>query len=133
MAIVVVYRREYMSTNFEDIKQLIVEAQLASTPQEKMISEMTNGMSNLLSADDIIECLCITTDEFKELVNLPNHELRYPTNAILLAYYNSKLVNARIELVNRDLEGESTFPKPDLYILGKARWKKETFLYLHYF
>ena len=42
MAIVVVYRREYMSTNFEDIKQLIVEAQLASTPQEKMISEMTN-------------------------------------------------------------------------------------------
>ena len=93
-----------------------------------MISEITSGMSNVISAHDIIKRLGITPDEFQELVNLPNHYLRNTGGTFgETLYKSSRLFDSHIELINRDLEGKSTFPKPDFYILGKARWKKETF------
>lgn len=114
-----------MVKKFEDVKQSIVEAQLAS---DKMISEITSGMSSVISAHDIIKRLGVTPDEFQELVNLPNHYLRNTGGTFGEALYrSSRLFDSHIELINRDLEGKSTFPKPDFYILGKARWKKETF------
>lgn len=117
-----------MVKNFEDVKQSIVEAQLASIPSDKMISEITSGMSNVISAHDIIKRLGITPDEFQELVNLPNHYLRNTGGTLAATLYSSsRLFDSHIELINKDLEGKSTFPKPDFYILGKARWKKETF------
>ena len=86
------------------------------------------GAADLLSANDIIKRLGITADEFQELVNLPNHYLRNTGGTFGEALYrSSRLFDSHIELINKDLEGKSTFPKPDFYILGKARWKKETF------
>ena len=117
-----------MSTKFEDVKQSIVEAQLASTPKDKVVNDIMKGAADLLSANDIIKRLGITADEFQELVNLPNHYLRNTGGTFGEALYrSSRLFDSHIELINRDLEGKSTFPKPDFYILGKARWKKETF------
>ncbi|MDC2824574.1 hypothetical protein PHA51_00785 [Rodentibacter pneumotropicus] len=115
-------------TEFKDVKNAIVEAQLASIPSDQMISEITLGMSNVISAHDIIKRLGITIDEFKELVNLPNHYVRTTGSPLAATLYNSsRLFETNIELVNKELEGKTTFPKPDFYILGKARWKKETF------
>jgi hypothetical protein len=116
-----------MSTKFEDVKQFIVEAQLASTPKDKVVNDIMKGTADLLSANDIIKRLGITADEFKELVNLPNHYLRTRGGLAGALHNNTTLFNANIELINQDLEKASSFPKPDLYILGKARWKKETF------
>ncbi|MDU4440264.1 MAG: hypothetical protein E7I89_06120 [Haemophilus parainfluenzae] len=117
-----------MSTKFEDVKQSIVEAQLASTPKDKVVNDIMKGAADLLSANDIIKRLGITADEFQELVNLPNHYLRNTGGTFGEALYrSSRLFDSHIELINKDLEGKSTFPKPDFYILGKARWKKETF------
>lgn len=117
-----------MSTKFEDVKQAIVEAQLASTPKDKVVNDIMKGAADLLSANDIIKRLGITADEFQELVNLPNHYLRNTGGTFGEALYrSSRLFDSHIELINKDLEGKSTFPKPDFYILGKARWKKETF------
>ena len=117
-----------MSTKFEDVKQFIVEAQLASTPKDKVVNDIMKGTADLLSANDIIKRLGITADEFQELVNLPNHYLRNTGGTFGEALYrSSRLFDSHIELINKDLEGKSTFPKPDFYILGKARWKKETF------
>lgn len=117
-----------MTTEFENVKQAIVDAQLASTPRDQMAHEITNGMANLLSAHDIIKRLGITANEFQELVNLPNHYLQTTGGVLGVSRHNTeRLFEARIELINKDLEGKSTFPKPDFYLLGKARWKKETF------
>ena len=117
-----------MVKKFEDVKQSIIDAQLASITSDKMIDEITGGMSNVISAHDIIKRLGITPDEFQELVNLPNHYLRNTGGTFAEALYRStRLFDSHVELINRDLEGKSTFPKPDFYILGKARWKKETF------
>ena len=117
-----------MSTKFEDVKQSIVEAQLASTPKDKVVNDIMKGAADLLSANDIIKRLGITADEFQELVNLPNHYLRNTGGTFgETLYRSSRLFDSHIELINKDLEGKSTFPKPDFYILGKARWKKETF------
>ena len=117
-----------MSTKFENVKQSIVEAQLASAPKYKVVNGIMKGAADLLSANDIIERLGITADEFQELVDLPNHYLRNTGGTFGEALYrSSRLFDSHIELINKDLEGKSTFPKPDFYILGKARWKKETF------
>ena len=117
-----------MSTKFEDVKQAIIEAQLASIPRNEIINEITSGMANFLSADDIIKCLDITPDEFQNLVNLPNHYLK-TTGSPLVAtlYHKNRFFDSSLELVNESLESKATFPKPDFYLLGKARWKKETF------
>lgn len=113
-------------TEFKDVKSAIVEAQLASTPKDKVVSDIMKGSADLLSANDIIQRLGITANEFEILVGLPNHYVR--TNRGLGAVIHSaKMFDPYIELVNSELEKNITFPKPDIYILGKARWKKETF------
>ena len=78
-----------MSTKFEDVKQSIVEAQLASTPKDKVVNDIMKGAADLLSANDIIKRLGITADEFQELVNLPNHYLRNTGGTFGEALYRS--------------------------------------------
>lgn len=113
-------------TEFKDVKQSIVAAQLASTPKDKVVSDIMKGRADLLSANDIIQRLSITANEFERLVGLPNHYVR--TNGGLGAVMRStQMFDPHIELINSELEKNITFPKPDIYILGKARWKKETF------
>lgn len=115
-----------MVKNFEDVKQSIVEAQLASSPKDKMINSIMKGTADLLSANDIINRLGITPNEFEKMVNLPRHYV----NAKGLGgavHAANVLFDPHIELINHDLEEKTMFPKPDLYILGKARWTKETF------
>lgn len=112
---------------FKDVKQAIVEAQLASTPKDKMINNIMKGSAELLSANDIILRLGITANEFEKLVKLPNHYLRINGGLGAALAATHSLFDPHIELINQDLEKSSTFPKPDLYILGKARWTKETF------
>lgn len=114
-------------TEFEDVKQAIVEAQLASTPKDKVVNDIMKGSAELLSANDIINRLGITAVEFQELVNLPNHYLRTNGGLGAAVYTTKRMFDAHIELINQELEKNLSFPKPDLYILGKARWKKETF------
>ena len=113
-------------TEFKDVKQSIVAAQLASTPKDKVVSDIMKGSADLLSANDIIQRLSITANEFERLVGLPNHYVR--TNGGLGAVMRSaQMFDPHIELINSELEKNITFPKPDIYILGKALWKKETF------
>ncbi|MEG9489351.1 hypothetical protein [Mannheimia indoligenes] len=114
-------------TEFEDVKQAIVEAQLASTPKDKVVNDIMKGSAELLSANDIINRLGITAVEFQELVNLPNHYLRTNGGLGAAVYTTKRMFDAHIELINQELEKNLSFPEPDLYILGKARWKKETF------
>lgn len=114
-------------TEFKDVEDAIVETQLASTPRDKVINDIVKGAGNFLSANDIIKRLGISADEFKDLVNLPNHYIRTNGGLGAALYSSTRLFDATVELVNKDLEQKKSFPKPDLYILGKARWKKETF------
>lgn len=114
-------------TEFKDVKQAIVEAQLAATPRDKLVNDIMKGSADLLSANDIITRLGISADEFKELVNLPNHYLRTNGGVGATVYNTKRMFDTHIELINQELEKNISFPKPDLYILGKARWKKETF------
>lgn len=114
-------------TEFKDVKQAIVEAQLASTPKDKVINDIMKGSAELLSANDIINRLGITAKEFQELVNLPNHYLRANGGLGAALHTTQRMFDTHIELINQELEKKLFFPKPDLYILGKARWKKETF------
>ncbi|EER47566.1 hypothetical protein AM305_07793 [Actinobacillus minor NM305] len=114
-------------TEFKDVKQAIVEAQLASTPKDKVINDIMKGSAELLSANDIINRLGITAKEFQELVNLPNHYLRTNGGLGSALHTTQRMFDTHIELINQELEKKLFFPKPDLYILGKARWKKETF------
>lgn len=116
-----------MNTKFEEVKQSIVEAQLASTPKDKMVNNIMKGSSELLSANEIIQQLGIEPYEFEQLVNLPNHYIQMNNSLGATLARSTRLVGGKIELINRDLEKKSQFPKPDLYILGKARWTKETF------
>ncbi|OBW93004.1 hypothetical protein [Gallibacterium salpingitidis] len=112
---------------FKDVKQAIVEAQLASTPKDRMINSIMTGATELLSANDIILRLGITANEFEKLIKLPNHYLRTSSGFGAALSATQALFDTHIELINKDLEKISTFPNPDLYILGKARWTKETF------
>lgn len=114
-------------TEFKDVKEAIVEAQLASTPKDKVINDIMKGSAELLSANDIINRLGITAREFQELVNLPNHYLRSNGGLGAALHTTQRMFDPHIELINQELEKKLFFPKPDLYILGKARWKKETF------
>lgn len=114
-------------TEFKDVKQSIVEAQLASTPKDKVVNDIIKGSAELLSANDIINRLGITVEEFQELVNLPQHYLKANGGLGAAIYRTQRMFDAHIELINQELEKNLSFPKPDLYILGKARWKKETF------
>ncbi len=112
-------------TEFKDVKQAIVEAQLASTPKDKVVNDIMKGSAELLSANDIINRLGIGADEFQELVNLPNHYLRINGGLGAAVYNTRRMFDTHVELVNQELEKNISFPKPDLYILGKARWKKK--------
>ncbi|MCI7353330.1 MAG: hypothetical protein SPE06_05460 [[Actinobacillus] rossii] len=114
-------------TEFKDVKQAIVEAQLAATPRDKLVNDIMKGSADLLSANDIITRLGISADEFMKLVNLPNHSLRTNGGLGAAVYASRRMFDAHIELINQELEKNISFPKPDVYILGKARWKKETF------
>lgn len=116
-----------MTTEFKDVKQAIVEAQLAATPKDKLVNDIMKGSADLLSANDIITRLGITAHEFMSLVNLPKHSLRTNGGLGAAMYASRQMFNTNIELINEELEKKTTFPKPDLYILGKSRWKKETF------
>ncbi|HDR1805563.1 TPA: hypothetical protein QB606_000827 [Pasteurella multocida] len=122
-----------MSTKFEDVREAIVKAQLASTPRDKVINDVIKGSAELLSANDIIIRLSITVGEFRKLVGLPNHYIKIKPGASIpniiggSSYCSKELYSSDIELINKELEKKTSFPKPDLYILGKARWKKETF------
>ena len=62
-----------MVKSFKDVKQSIIEAQLASSPKDKMINSIMRGTADLLSANDIINRLGITSSEFERMVNLPRH------------------------------------------------------------
>ena len=115
-----------MVKSFIDVKQSIIEAQLASSPKDKMINSIMRGTADLLSANDIINRLGITSSEFERMVNLPRHYIAAKgfgsaTHDLI------GLFDQHIEFINQDLEDETKFPEPDLYILGKARWTKETF------
>lgn len=112
---------------FQDVKQSIIEAQLAATPRDKLVNDIVKGSADLLSANDIITRLGITANEFTELVNLPNHSLRTYQGLSALGSNRAKTFESYVELINEELGRNISFPKPDLYILGKARWKKETF------
>ena len=116
-----------MTTEFKDVKQAIVEAQLAATPKDKLVNDIMKGSADLLSANDIITRLGISVDEFMKLINLPNHSLRTNGGLAAAVYASKRMFDTHIELINEELEKKTSFPKPDLYILGKARWKKETF------
>lgn len=107
---------------FKEVKKAIVDAQLASTPKAALLNDVAQGAVVLLSANDIIRSLGISAKAFEQLVGLPNHYLQ--SDGVNNA---TSLFEQRVELVNRELESVGGFPKPDLYVLGKARWAKSTF------
>ncbi|KAA6208070.1 hypothetical protein [Avibacterium paragallinarum] len=116
-----------MIKKFEDIKDDIVASQLSQSYEKVLIDNMLQGKRELLSANDIIEMLGISSDEFKEMLDLPNHVL-FASNARAVFDLTSRLnpANAKYELINTELKQSTKLPKPDIYIIGKARWAKGT-------
>lgn len=112
---------------FEDIREQIIESQLSQAYEKVLVDKILEGKQELLSANDIIEILGISHTEFQEMINLPNHIL-FASNARSLFDITNRLnpTSSKYELINEELKQNTRLPKPDLYILGKARWAKTT-------
>ena len=88
---------------------------------------MIEGKIKLLSAKDIYTRLNISSGEFEQLVKNsdPTYSLheRNKIDAITDSLIGKGLVKA---ISRTEIQYKYSFPKPDLYIAGKARWSPDT-------
>ncbi|EIJ72898.1 hypothetical protein [Haemophilus parahaemolyticus] len=113
----------------EQIKKLLISAQQSNSPKEQLLNDVAEGKIRLLSAKDIYQRLNLSEDEFTNLVR--NNDPTYsPTQQSriddLTDILNRQVFEARKNIIKLDNRHQYSFPAPDLYIVGKARWTEDT-------
>lgn len=111
----------------EQIKKILLEGQQSSPPLEQLIDQIVAGSVKLLSAQEICDRLGLSENELTRLVR--KNDPTYPQ-------YDNKSSAAKamqgIERLARTMRGVAmedglfSFPPPDIYIVGKARWSADT-------
>ncbi len=111
----------------EQIKKLLISEQEGIAPNEQIINDLIEGKIKLLSAKDIYTRLNISSGEFEQLVKNsdPTYTLHEKNKIDVLT--SSLIGNGLIKTISRtEIQYKYSFPKPDLYIAGKARWSPDT-------
>lgn len=111
----------------EHIKKILMSEQQFNKISDQLINDILDGKAKLLSAKEICERLNISENYFTNLVkvNDPTYKLQ-ESNASL----GETLLNDVLKGFLREETSEENlqygFPKPDIYIAGKARWATQT-------
>lgn len=111
----------------EQIKKLLISEQEGISPNEQIINDLIEGKIKLLSAKDIYTRLNISSGEFEQLVknNDPTYSLHEKNK--IDAITDSLIGKGLVKAISRtEIQYKYSFPKPDLYIAGKARWSPDT-------
>lgn len=110
----------------EQIKKLLISEQEGIAPNEQIINDLIEGKIKLLSAKDIYTRLNISSGEFEQLVKNsdPTYSLHEKNKMDALT---SLIGKGLIKTISQtEIQYKYSFPKPDLYIAGKARWSSDT-------
>lgn len=97
----------------ETIKAILIAAQRPAITKEQIIDDVVAGKVKLLTAEQISERIGIDEAVFTLWVKQSTDD-----------YHPRK---PRKELGKDKMPLMATFPKPDIYIAGEARWTQETF------
>lgn len=116
-----------MSSNTtEQIKKMLISEQQPNAPEAQLIEAIIDGRVKLLSDKDIYQKLNISETEFSEWVKqtTPNYQAEHRTAqavavGVLFRDYSTKMSPF-------SQKKQHSFPKPDIYIAGKARWTTDT-------
>ncbi|MEE3682372.1 hypothetical protein [Actinobacillus pleuropneumoniae] len=113
----------------EQIKKLLISAQQSNSPKEQLLNDVAEGKIQLLSAKEICQRLNLSEDEFTNLVR--NSDPTYsPAPKSKMADVTDFLKHQAFEATKNIIKLENlhqySFPAPDLYIAGKARWTEDT-------
>ncbi|WP_273394022.1 hypothetical protein [Actinobacillus porcinus] len=109
----------------EQIKKILMSAQQCNTPEEQLANDIAEGKVHLLSAQEICERLRLSAEEFTILVR--NSDPTYSPTSKNKMQALTHLVNENtLKVMKLDPQYQYSFPAPDLYIAGKARWTKDT-------
>nr|DAT90883.1 MAG TPA: hypothetical protein [Bacteriophage sp.] len=112
----------------EQIKKLLISEQEGIAPNEQIINDLIEGKIKLLSAKDIYTLLNISSSEFEQLVKNsdPTYSL-HEKNKMDALTKGLIIRKDLIKAISRtEIQYKYSFPKPDLYIAGKARWSSDT-------
>lgn len=112
----------------EQIKKILISEQQGNSPSNQLIDDIISGKVELLSEKDICKKLNLNEKEFIELVK--QSDPKYDANGRVFsietinAFFPQKTVQMDKFLLN--YKKSYSFPKPDIYIVGKARWTTDT-------
>lgn len=113
----------------EQIKKLLISAQQSNSPKEQLLNDVAEGKIQLLSAKEICQRLNLSEDEFTNLVR--NSDPTYspaPKSkmADVIDFLKHQAFEAKKNIIKLENLHQYSFPAPDLYIAGKARWTEDT-------
>lgn len=109
------------SSTIEATKHLLLQEQKGSFDKEKLIEDIISGKANLLTADTIALRLGIPIEVFHRWVKNGDSHYIIPGNLAMKMFGNA------LEDTMFSGKGNTTFPKPDVYIGNYPRWTVETF------
>lgn len=117
------------SERTEQIKKILISAQQASSPKDQLLNDIAEGKINLLSAKEICKRLNLSESEFTALVK--NSDPTYspmPKNQVneVMQAITENVRNLAENLTKLDSQHQYSFPAPDLYVAGRARWAEDT-------
>lgn len=112
----------------EQIKKLLISAQSDTSPEDQLVNDIVKGEVKLLSAKDICERLGLSENEFTELVrqNEPSYQARKKTKVEEVLGQMKGLEKVSQVIKSQHFEYQYSFPAPDIYIAGKARWTEDS-------
>ena len=111
----------------EQIKKLLISEQEGIAPKEQIINDLIEGKIKLLSAKDIYTRLNISSGEFEQLVKNSDPTYSLHEKNKMDALTKSLIGKGLIKTISQtEIQYKYSFPKPDLYIAGKARWSSDT-------
>jgi len=111
----------------EQIKKLLISEQEGIAPNEQIINDLIEGKIKLLSAKDIYTRLNISSGEFEQLVKNSDPTYSLHEKNKMDAITDSLIGKGLVKAISRtEIQYKYSFPKPDLYIAGKARWSPDT-------
>lgn len=110
----------------EQIKKILLEEQRASRPREQLINQIVAGSIKLLSAQEVCERLSLSEAELTRLVRKsdPNYPRYDNKGSVAKAMKEIERMTQTIREITMD--EAFSFPAPDIYIAGKARWSEDT-------
>lgn len=109
----------------EQIKKILISEQQSDPVENQLVDAIIAGKVELLSDVDICKKLNLSVPEFTRLVRQSDPSYRadlphFPEHAIR-AFSVSQ--STKLTLPYKQT---FSFPKPDIYIAGKARWTTDT-------